>query len=245
MELTISKNAAELGTAAAAKVRELIINALDRQETARVLVSTGASQFEYFKELVKYTDIDWKRVEIFHLDEYIGLNKSHKASFVKYLNERFVNIVKPLAFYEVEGTGDIDANIKELTRLWRQKPIDVGVIGIGENSHIAFNDPPADFETTEIYKKVTLDEACRRQQYSEGWFESMEDVPGQAVSMSVYGILQSKTIVSVVPHAVKANAVRLTLETEGITPDVPATALKNHADWYLFLDENSASMIKK
>ena len=241
MEISICRDAAELGIKAAEKVRQLLTEAVKNQGCARMLVSTGASQFEYFRELVQYNDIEWNRIEVFHLDEYIGLDKTQKASFVKYLEERFINLVQPKAFYPVQGRGDIEENLRELTRLWAERPIDVGVIGIGENGHIAFNDPPADFETKEIYRIVTLDEACRRQQWREGWFPTIEDVPEQAVSMSVHGILQCKTIVSVVPHAVKAAAVKRTLQSAEITPEVPASILRTHADWHLFLDENSAS----
>lgn len=242
MILTVSKDARENGQKAAQKVYELLNNALSKKTKVRMLVSTGASQFEYFEALTAMEGIDWSRVEVFHLDEYIGIPYEHKASFRKYLKERFISKVNPGAFYEVDG-NDVDHTIQVLSEKFRQAPIDVGVIGIGENAHIAFNDPPADFETQEIYHIVNLDGACRQQQFGEGWFETLDLVPKQAISMTVSAILSCKAIVSVVPHKCKANAVRLTLKSDEITPEIPATALKNHDNWFLYLDENSASLL--
>ena len=242
MKLNISKNAEQLGAAAAAKVSELLRDVIAKQGKARLLVSTGASQFEYFKVLAEDKTVDWSKVEVFHLDEYIGIPETHPASFRKYLRERFISKIHPAAFHEVDGT---EANIAELTAIWKQSPADIGVIGIGENAHIAFNDPPADFDTKEVYKIVNLDEACRRQQLGEGWFPTFDDVPKQAVSMTVNAILQCGVIVSVVPHAVKAKAVKGALESPEITPDIPATALRRHSDWHLYIDENSASLLNK
>ncbi len=243
MKIEIHRNAAENGAAAAVFIAAKINEAIAAQGSARICVSTGASQFDMFKVLVTL-DVDWTKVEMFHLDEYIGMSVTHIASFRRYLTERFLNLLPvPLkAAYFVNGEGDVNENIASLTAKLREAPIDVGIIGIGENGHIAFNDPPADFTTDAAYHVVNLDERCRKQQLGEGWFENLDAVPKQAISMTVKEILASKCIVSVVPHAVKAEAVFHTLQ-KPLTNLVPATALKTHADWNLFLDYNSAKLI--
>jgi glucosamine-6-phosphate deaminase len=204
-----------------------------------MVVSTGSSQFEMFQALVR-EKIDWSKVEVFHLDEYIGLPVTHKASFRKYLYERFINLVPVKKFYSVDVGGMIADLIAGLSAEIRKKPVDLGLIGIGVNGHIAFNDPPADFETRDAYIVVKLDDQCKMQQVNEGWFATINDVPDEAVSMSVWQIMQCRTIISVVPHLVKADAVKKTL-TSKVTNTVPATMLKKHPDWHLFLDKNSAS----
>ena len=241
MNINISSSPAELGKKAAGLVVSKLNEAILNKGEARLLVSTGSSQFDTFKALIE-SDIDWSKVEVFHLDEYIGLDESHPASFRKYLYERFINHVPVKKFYPVDGNGDIAGNIARLSAEILKKPIDVGVIGIGENAHIAFNDPPADFETTQPYLIVHLDERCRMQQVNEGWFPSLEAVPPTAISMSVHRIMQCKIIISCVPHLVKAEAVANTLMNE-LTNIVPATMLKQHPDWNLFLDIHSASGI--
>ena len=241
MNITISADAKELGEEAAKFSAEKINETIRKNGEARLVVSTGNSQFETLQALIAQ-DIPWHKVEVFHLDEYIGLPVTHKASFRKYLFERFINLVNVKEFHGVDTEGDINKKIKELTELIRLRPIDVGIIGIGVNGHIAFNDPPADFDTHEAYITVNLDDQCKMQQVNEGWFDSIEDVPNQAVSMSVWQIMQCKTIVSGVPHKVKADAVYKTL-THKQTNLVPATKLKGHNDFHLFLDKNSASEI--
>lgn len=216
--------------------------AIDAQGEARLLLSTGASQLDMFAHLVNMP-VQWKKVTMFHLDEYVGLPESHIASFRKYLKERFVEKVggvKEAIF--VNGEGDVQGNIAYITARLREKPIDVGVIGIGENGHIAFNDPPADFETKESYFVVNLDDRCKAQQVGEGWFATIDDVPKQAISMTVPQIMQSKCIVSIVPHAVKAEAIENTFR-QPCCNQVPATILKKHPDWNLWLDANSAARI--
>ena len=177
---------------------------------------------------------------MFHLDEYIDLPESHPASFRKYLKERFLNHINIKKAYLVSPDGDVKAHIAELTEAIRKEEIDLGLIGIGENAHIAFNDPPADFDTKEAYLIVNLDDDCKKQQMGEGWFATMDDVPNQAVSMSVYQIMQCKTILSCVPYAAKANAIQKTLEND-LTNEIPATMLKTHPDFHLYLDKDSAS----
>ena len=159
MELHIYDNSVELGRDAAECIAKKLNEAIAEKGKARMILSTGASQFDMFRYLVDQ-DVDWKNVEMFHLDEYIGLSESHPASFRKYLRDRFTNIV-PVTPYFVNTEGDIRTNLEALTGELRKETIDVGVIGIGENGHIAFNDPPADFDTREAYKVVDLDEKCR------------------------------------------------------------------------------------
>lgn len=231
----------ELGARAAEAIAKYLTEAIKEQGYARLVLSTGASQFETLEALLSH-EIAWEKVEMFHLDEYANLPESHPASFRKYLKERFVSKVSLKAAYFVNGEGDIEANIAQLTKELRRAPVDVGVIGIGENGHIAFNDPPADFETAEAYKLLTLDERCRKQQVGEGWFATVDEVPQQAISMCVKQIMACRHIVTAVPHGVKAEAVYNTI-TSPVSPLVPATMLKTHPDWNLFLDDASASRL--
>jgi glucosamine-6-phosphate deaminase len=241
MIINISRDATELGLKAALFAGIKLNEAINQNGEARLVVSTGSSQFETFQALLK-EKVDWERVEVFHLDEYIGLPITHNASFRKYLTDRFISKIKVKKFYSVNVDGDIVENINNLTQELREKAIDVGLVGIGVNGHIAFNDPPADFETHEAYRVVKLDEQCRLQQVNEGWFKSLEDVPSEAVSMTPWQIMQCKTIISCVPHKVKAVSVKNTL-INSLTEIVPATILKQHPDFHLYLDINSASEI--
>ena len=241
MDISISADSSELGKKAARLVSDKLNEIIKEQGEARMAVSTGSSQFEMFQALVKEKVI-WQNVEIFHLDEYIGLPVTHIASFRKYLYERFINLIPVKKFHSVDVEGDIETRIRGLTEEIRRKPVDLGLIGIGVNGHIAFNDPPADFKTQDAYIVVKLDDMCRMQQVNEGWFGSVKDVPDKAVSMSVRQIMLCKSIISVVPHLVKADAVYKTL-TSKLTNLVPATILKQHPDWHLFLDQNSASKV--
>ncbi len=241
MKVEISKDAQKLGIAAARLAAQKINEAVEKKGVARIVVSTGSSQFETLDALLK-EKIEWDKVEIFHLDEYIGIPITHKASFRKYLNERFISHINCRKFYGVDTEGDIKRTIEYLSEEIAKTPIDLGIIGIGVNGHIAFNDPPANFETQEPYIIVSLDEECKKQQFEEGWFPSIADVPDKAISMSVWQIMQCKTIVTAVPHKVKADAIYNTF-TSKLSPMVPATMLKQHADFNLFLDWNSASKI--
>ncbi len=237
----IIKETTEMGALAASQAAKIINEAIEKQGYARILLSTGASQFPFFTEFVK-AEIDWSKVEMFHLDEYVGISEEHPASFKRYLLGRFVNIVKPGKVHLIEGQTDPEITISELTELVNEKPIDLGMIGIGENGHIAFNDPPADFNDTRAYKVVTLDDRCLQQQIGEGWFKNVDETYKQAISMTCPQIMKCKTIISVVPYAVKAEAVYNTLTRE-LTPDVPATLLKEHADCTLYCDFDSASRL--
>ncbi len=239
ISISVSSTPEELGKKAAAKIAELLRDAIGKKGHARMILSTGQSQFETLAALVK-EDVDWSKVEMFHLDEYVALPESHGASFRKYLKERFVSKVNLKAAYFVNGEGDVERNIEDLTKELRKDEVDVGVIGIGENGHIAFNDPPADFDTDKAYKVVNLDERCRMQQVGEGWFKTFDDVPKQAITMCPKQIMACRHIVTAVPHRVKAEAIYNTI-TKPVTPDVPATLMKTHPDWNLFIDSESAS----
>jgi glucosamine-6-phosphate deaminase len=242
VKVNIYDSPEELGYAAAGFAAAVLNQAIAERGCARVVLSTGASQFETLQALVDQK-VDWSKIEMFHLDEYVQLPESHPASFRKYLRERFTNRVRLKNCFFVNGEGDIQANIRELTHQIRKEPIDLALVGIGENAHIAFNDPPADFNTQEAYIVVNLDENCKQQQVREGWFANVADVPNQAISMTVFQIMQSKIIVSAVPHHVKANAMKMTFEND-VTPKIPATILKEHPAVHIFLDRESASLVK-
>ena len=214
--------------------------AIDQHGTANLVVATGASQFEVLKELVHQPGIDWPSVQGFHLDEYVGLSGDHGASFCRYLKERFVDHVPLGAFHYLPGDQDPAETIARVGDLIRETRIDLGLVVIGENGHLAFNDPPADFETEDPYLVVELDEPCRMQQVGEGWFETLDDVPTHAMSMSVRQILKAAKIYCSVPDQRKAEAVRNTVEGP-ITPEVPASILKTHGATTLVIDEAAAS----
>ncbi|MBR5633281.1 MAG: 6-phosphogluconolactonase [Clostridia bacterium] len=238
MKIVVSKDAKALGCNAADYIAGLINEAIAKKGEARIILSTGASQLTTIEPLIE-RDIDWSKVTMFHLDEYVNLPETHIASFRKYLKERFIQKINLKAAHLVDGTPE---GIAALTAELRSAPIDVGLIGIGENAHIAFNDPPADFDTEEAYIVVNLNDTCKMQQVGEGWFATIDDVPKQAVSMTVYQILQCEQIVSCVPYAVKANAVRDTLENDK-TNLIPATIMKGHKNFALFVDEDSFSKV--
>lgn len=244
MKIFVENTPEDLGKKAADMAADEINKAIREKGTARIALSTGASQLLTIENLVK-RNIRWDCVTMFHLDEYIGLSETHNASFRKYLKERFVNLVHPKEAFYVNGEGDVSENIAALTKELRKEPIDVALIGIGENSHIAFNDPPADFDVRDAYIVVNLDDDCKRQQLGEGWFKTIDDVPKQAISMTVYQIFQSKVILSCVPGRRKAEAIQKTLSADKLTPFIPATMLKEHSNCTLFLDRDSASLTDK
>lgn len=244
MHIFTLKNPAELGEAAGKAAADLITQSIEAKGEAHIILATGTSQFETLKQLIR-EDIDWGKVTMFHLDEYIGMPVTHPASFRKYLQERFLNNVPPLkAVYLINGEGDPEAERQRLGEQIRQHPIDVALVGIGENGHLAFNDPPADFETEEPYLVVDLDTQCRKQQLGEGWFKRLEEVPHQAISMSVKQIMQSKHILCSVPDARKAQAVKDSLERE-VSNLFPASILQRHPKCSFYLDEASAALLTK
>lgn len=240
VQVYTDKNA--MGLAAAAKAAEKVKAALAEKGTATVILATGASQFEFLSELQKH-DINWSKVTAFHLDEYVGLPITHPASFRKYLLERVITPSKIGTYHLLNGEADdLDAECARLGALLEQADVDVAFVGIGENGHLAFNDPPASFDDTVSYKVVDLDEKCRKQQLGEGWFPTFDDVPKQAISMTIPAIMRSKCIVCTVPDARKAEAVKNTL-TLPVSGDIPASILRQHPDTIMFLDEAAAALM--
>ena len=231
-----------LAGAAASQAAAAIRSAIALRGRARIVAATGASQFAFLEALTATPGIDWKRVELFHLDEYIDLPMNHPASFCKYLRERLIGKKGITNCHLMKG----DANPAEVIRLTSeailQAPIDVSFVGIGENGHLAFNDPPADFQTEDPYIIVSLDEACRRQQVAEGWFETISDVPDRAISMSIRQILKAQEIICVVPDSRKAAAVQACIEGD-IRPLAPASILRSHPNTTIYLDRSSAGLL--
>ncbi len=243
MDIIVSENNSDLGEKAGKSAAEKIKQTIAENGQANIILATGSSQFETISNLLKDRGIDWSKVNMFHLDEYIGLSESHQASFRRYLRERFITQVPSLMSYTlINGEGDIDEELKRLSEKISQHPIDVALVGIGENGHLAFNDPPADFETEQAYIVVDLDLACRQQQLGEGWFNSLSEVPQKAISMSIRQIILSKSIVCSVPDLRKAGAVKNTLKQD-VSPMFPASILQNHPDCELYLDADSASLL--
>lgn len=244
MELVVCDSKQELGRRAAADAAVAIRAALQARGHANIILSTGASQFEVLDELVKAAKINWCCVTVFHLDEYVGMPMSHPASFRRYLKERFVERLPqmPAAVHYCDGEADPGAECRRLNDIILRHPIDVALIGIGENGHLAFNDPPADFETNEPFIVVEMDDACRRQQTGEGWFPRAENVPRQAISMSIRQILRSEVIICSTPDERKARAVRDAVQGP-ITPTVPASILQQHPRATIFLEPKSASLL--
>ncbi|SEI38713.1 glucosamine-6-phosphate deaminase [Dyadobacter koreensis] len=244
MKVVVSDTNLEMGRAAGKAAADLIRASITEKGSANIILATGTSQFETINQLIK-EDIDWSKVTMFHLDEYIGMPVSHPASFRKYLKERFLDKVSPLkANYLINAEEDAQAEAEALGKLISQHLIDVALVGVGENGHLAFNDPPADFDTEKPYLVVNLDEPCRRQQMGEGWFSSLDEVPKQAISMSVRQIMKSKYIICSVPDERKAQAVKDSLERE-VSNLFPASILQQHAHCEFYLDKLSASLLIK
>lgn len=244
VHVTICDTKMDMALLAAKTGAAALRSALASEPEACIVLATGTSQLEMLEALVEIDGVDWSRVTAYHLDEYVGLSAAHPASFRKYLKERFVDRLSvPLrTFHFVDAEDSPDDEIKRLNAELAGQSIDVAFVGIGENGHLAFNDPPADFKTEAPYLVVRLDERCRRQQMGEGWFERLEDVPTEAVSMSINQIMRSKVIVCTVPDRRKADAVRHALEGP-VTPEVPASILQRHDDCHVFLEPASASLL--
>lgn len=242
MVIKIYEDKTSLGWAAAEQAATSLRTAIKSHGAARIIAATGASQFEFLDVLTAMPDIEWPRVEMFHLDEYIGLPVSHPASFRKYLRERLINKTGIGKYHFLDGEGDIAAVFRKVSAELAAVPIDIAFVGIGENGHLAFNDPPADFETEEPYIIVKLDVPCRRQQVGEGWFKDLSEVPKRAISMSVRQILKAREILCIVPDARKAEAVKSCFEGE-ISPLAPASILRAHANATVFLDKLSSALL--
>ena len=244
MEKFIHKTKQEMAAAAAAAAARAIKKAIEEHGRANIILATGASQFEMLNSLVKTGTVDWSKVTMFHLDEYIDIAEDHPASFRKFLKERFVEKVPGLrAVHFIAGdTGNPQQECRRVGSLITEHPVDAAMVGIGENGHLAFNDPPADFETEEPYLVVELDEKCRMQQLGEGWFETLEQVPRQAISMSIRQIMKSSCLIVTVPDERKAEALKKALEGE-VTPICPASILQQHGNCKIFLDTKAASLL--
>lgn len=232
-----------MSRAAARRAARVLREAIGARGGARIIAATGTSQVDFLEALTAAPDIHWSRVEMFHLDEYVGLPLDHPASFRKYLLERLINKAGIGRYHLLDGERDAPRVADQVGRALGSAPVDAAFVGIGENGHLAFNDPPADFATERPYLIVSLDEACRRQQVGEGWFASVAEVPSQAISMSVHQILKSRTIIGVVPDARKARAVQACVEGE-ISPMAPASILRTHANTTLYLDRDSAALLR-
>jgi glucosamine-6-phosphate deaminase len=245
MEIIITKNPNELGKKAGKAAADLIQKAVEEQGYANIILATGTSQFETINELISYTNIDWSKVVMFHLDEYIGLPATAKASFRKYLKERFIEKVASLkAIYLINGEDNPEEECRRLGELINSHPIDVALVGIGENGHLAFNDPPADFNTESAFQIVDLDVLCRKQQLAEGWFDTIDDVPSRAISMSIRQIMKSKNIICSVPESRKATAVKNCLE-HSVSEMYPASILQQHKSCKFYFDSSSSSKLSE
>jgi len=231
-----------LSRAAAQQASVAMRRAILDPGVARIIVATGTSQLDFLDELTNAENIDWQRVEMFHLDEYVGLPITHPASFRKYLLERLIYKVRIAKYHLLDGSGDPGEVVRRVGAALQSAPVDIAFVGIGENGHLAFNDPPADFQTENSYLIVELDEACRRQQVGEGWFANISEVPRRAISMSVNQILKAKEVICIVPDARKAPAVKLCFEGE-VSPMAPASILRTHAAATIYLDSESASLL--
>ncbi|MGN6530130.1 MAG: glucosamine-6-phosphate deaminase [Ginsengibacter sp.] len=244
LEVRIYELENEMGNASAVLAAAYLNSAIEKQGFANLILATGTSQFS-FLEALKHQKTDWNKITVFHLDEYVGITKDHPASFRRYLIDRILKFVKPNKYYLLEGDAkDISGKIKEYENLLQQYPIDLACIGIGENGHIAFNDPPvADFNDPQIVKMVELDQDCRKQQFNEGWFSSLEEVPGMAITLTIPAIMNCKTIICNVPGNRKAEAVNSTLNGP-VDTKCPATILRTHPNAILFLDAPALSAVK-
>jgi glucosamine-6-phosphate deaminase len=243
MLIKVFSDKPSLGRAAAEQASAAIRRAITERGRARIVAATAASQLEFLDALTSTPGIDWTKVEAFHLDEYIGLPASHPGSFRKMLLEQLVAKTGTTKYHLLDGDADDPSEVvRRVGKEIASAPIDIAFLGIGENGHLAFNDPPADFQVEDPYLIVKLDEACRRQQVGEAWFADISQVPTEAISMSVRQILKAKEILAVVPDTRKATAVRDCFEGE-ISPMAPASILRTHPNATVYLDKNSASLL--
>jgi glucosamine-6-phosphate deaminase len=243
MLVKLFKDSTAMAEAAAQQAAATIKRAIGERDRCRIVLATGTSQFQFLDALTATEGIDWKKVDAFHLDEYVGIPVTHPASFRKILLERVVQKTGIVSYYFLKGdASDLSSAIENVARQLTSAPIDIAFVGIGENGHIAFNDPPADFESEDPYLVVELDEACRRQQVGEGWFNGLSQVPTRAISMSPRQIMKAREIVAVVPDQRKAKAVQSCLEGK-VRPDAPASILRQHPNATLFLDDESSSLL--
>jgi glucosamine-6-phosphate deaminase len=242
MILRVFKNKSLLARAAAFQAAEAIRSAIADRGRARIVAATGTSQLDFLELLTATPGIEWKKVELFHLDEYIGLPADHPASFCRFLQERLISKTEICMHHLLSGNGDLAETVRNTSAAISISSIDIAFVGIGENGHLAFNDPPADFQTEEPYIIVQLDETCRQQQVGEGWFQNLSEVPTQAISMSIRQVLKSKEIICIVPDDRKAKAIQACFDGE-ISPLAPSSILQTHHNTTIYLDKNSAGLL--
>jgi glucosamine-6-phosphate deaminase len=244
LRINVYEDEAKMGDAAADFVASHLQSAIRDRGEANLILATGTSQFQFLPALMQ-RDLDWSKITVFHLDEYRGISEDHPASFRKYLKDRILDAVQPREAYLIQGDAeDLKKEIAAYEELLKSHPADVACLGIGENGHIAFNDPPvADFNDPHWVKVVKLDEACRRQQLGEGWFPTMKEVPEEAISLTIPAIMASKAVSLVAPGRRKAQAIHDTVYSD-ISTACPATILRKHPDTTFFIDEDAASLLK-
>ncbi len=242
MNIAIFPDRESMAKAAAKQAAAAIQRAIAVKGKARIIAATAASQKEFLENLVESEGIDWSCVEAFHLDEYVGLPLTHPGSFRKMLLEQLINKTGIAHYHLLHGDGDVAGVVRNASAAIRSAPIDIAFLGIGENGHLAFNDPPADFQTEEPYLVVKLDEACRQQQVGEAWFANVSQVPQQAISMSVKQILKANELLAVVPGPKKADAIKACFNG-GVTPMAPASILRGHPNATVYLDKESADLL--
>lgn len=243
MKISVYGDRTSLGKAAAEHAAKVIRETILDRGSARLIAATAASQKEFLEALTSAPGIDWPRVEVFHLDEYIGLPITHPGSFRRMLLEQLIHKTGIVNYHLLDGDGDVPSVLAQASAALVSAPIDIAFLGIGENGHLAFNDPPADFETDQPYLAVNLDEACRRQQVGEAWFSALSQVPQRAISMSVRQIMKAKELLAIVPGPRKAAAVKLCFEGE-ISPVAPASILRSHPKATVYLDKDSAAFLR-
>lgn len=241
--IRVHSDKAEVARAAATHAGQSLRRLLAEFGKVRLLAATGASQFEFLDALAAEMGIDWSNVELFHLDEYVGIGIEHPASFARYIKQRIVDRLGINKFHLLDGSRDPHEMAGEMSAELSSAPINLAFCGIGENGHLAFNDPPADFEATEPYLVVELDEGCRRQQVGEGWFASLAEVPKRAITISIPWLLKTREILCVVPDGRKAEAVKNCLEGP-VSPLAPASILRVHPNAHVFLDVESAGLLE-
>jgi len=243
MPVSILESNEQLGAKAADHFSELLKTVVREQDRADIILATGNSQLTFISALRVERELPWDRVAVFHMDEYLGMSEQHPASFARYIRERLVNFVHPAAFYPIFGnSNDVNMEMRRYADLLRNRPPDICALGIGENGHLAFNDPPADFDTKEVMKIVNLDYKCRMQQVNEGHFQTIDDVPRQAFTLTIPTLLSAKHVLAVVPEARKASAVKSALEGP-VTPRCPASILRTKSNVMMYLDRESASLL--
>lgn len=243
-KVSILEDGEETARAAAAKAASELRRLIGLEGRATFMAATGASQIEFLHALTREQGIDWSRTTMYHLDEYVGLPESHPASFRRYLRERLISRVHPGKVHLMRGDAENpEAECERLGTILKEDGLDIAFVGIGENGHLAFNDPPADFETDAPFIVVELDEECRSQQVHEGWFDSLSEVPRRAITVTIRQILKAQSIVCTVPEVRKAQATRCAIQGP-VTPSCPASVLRKHTDTHMFLDSDSASLLE-